>query len=168
LLSIQLIEAESDKQLFSKQYDRKWEDIFSIQSEIATSIATSIKVTITPEETVLIDKKPTENMAALNLWMQGRELAIASYFGDNKDLNRKAEVFFRKAVRLDSTFTEAYLSLGWRQVVRGNPDSALYFADRALHFDPEFATGYGFKGFICNILGLDEEADDVVIFIWPT
>lgn len=162
LLSIQLIEAESDKQLFSKQYDRKWEDIFSIQSEIATSIATSVKVTITPEETVLIDKKPTENMAALNLWMQGRELAIASYFGDNKDLDRKAEVFFRRAVLLDSTFAEAYLSLGWRQVVRGNPDSALYFAERALHFDPEFEDGYSFKGFVCNMLGLDKEAENAL------
>ena len=162
LLSIQLIEAGSDKQLFSRQYDRKWEDIFSIQSEIAASIATSIKVTITPEETELIDKKPTENMAALNLWMQGRELAIAARFGNNSELDRKSEVFFRRAVLLDSTFAEAYLALGWRQWVRGNSDSALYFADRALHFDPEFEDGYSFKGFICTLLGLDKEAENAL------
>jgi TolB-like protein/AraC-like DNA-binding protein len=162
LLSIQLIEAESDKQLFSRQYDRKWEDIFSIQSEIAASIATSIKVTITPEETELIDKKPTENMAALNLWLQGREVAIASRFGNNSELDRKAEVFFRRAVLLDSTFAEAYLALGWRQWVRGNLDSALYFADRALHFDPEFEDGYSFRGLVCTMLGLDKEAENAL------
>ena len=162
MLSVQLIEANSDKQLFSRQYDRKWEDIFSIQSEIATSVAASIKVTITPEETELIEKKPTENMAALNLWMQGRELAIASRFGDHKELDRNAEVFFRKAVWFDSTFAEAYLSLGWRQVMRGNPDSALYFADRALHFDPEFEDGYSFRGFACAMMGLDEEAENAL------
>ena len=162
LLSIQLIEAESDKQLFSRQYDRQWEDIFSIQSEIAASIATSIKVTITPEETELIDKKPTENMAALNLWLQGREVAIASRFGNNSELDRKAEVFFRRAVLLDSTFAEAYLALGWRQWVRHNYDSALYFADRALHFDPEFEDGYSFRGLICTMLGLDKEAEDAL------
>jgi len=75
-------------------------------------------------------------------------------------LERKAEDFFRRAVLLDSTFAEAYVSLGWRQFMRRNYDSTLYFAERALHFDPEFATGYGFKGFICNILGLDEEAEN--------
>ncbi|MDF1561287.1 MAG: helix-turn-helix domain-containing protein [Bacteroidales bacterium] len=160
MLSVQLIEANSDRQIFSRQYDRKWEDIFSIQSEIATSVAASIKVTITPEETELIEKKPTENMAALNLWLHGRELAIISRFGNNSELERKAEIFFRRAVLLDSTFAEAYVSLGWRQFVKRNYDSTLYFADRALHFDPEYAEGYGFKGFICNILGLDEEAEN--------
>lgn len=162
LLSIQLIEAESDKQLFSGQYDRKWEDIFSIQSEIAASIATSIKVIITPEETELIDKKPTENMAALNLWMQGRELAIAARFGNNSELDRKSEVFFRRAVLLDSTFAEAYLALGWRQWVKGNSDSVLYFVNRALHFDPEYEDGYSFKGLIYTIKGLDKEAEDAL------
>ncbi len=164
VLSIQLIEASSDMQLFSRQYDRKWEDIFSIQSEIAASIAASIKVTLTPEETELIDKRPTENMAAMNLWLQGRELAIASRFGNNSELDRNAEVFFRNAALLDSTFAEAYLALGWRQCVRNNYDSALYFADRALHFDPEFEDGYSFRGAICNVLGLDKEAENALAY----
>ncbi len=99
-------------------------------------------------------------MAALNLWLHGSELAIISRFGNNSELGRKAEIFFRRAVLLDSTFAEAYVSLGWRQFVRRNYDSTLYFAERALHFDPEFAEGYSFKGFICNILGLDEEAEN--------
>ncbi|MBE0675678.1 MAG: hypothetical protein IH591_13535 [Bacteroidales bacterium] len=161
MLSIQLLEASSDKHLFSRQYDRKLEDIFDIQSEIATSVATSIKAAITPEEVELIDKKPTSNMAALNMYLRADEF---HYFtGRNKDYNRKAEILLKEAIRLDSTFANAYVLLGWVVTdTRSNLDSTLFLANQALHFDETNSDAYSLKGWILLQKELYGEAEDAL------
>ena len=60
LLNIQLIEATTDKHLWSRQYKRQVKDIFSLQQEIAKSIASEIQAIITPEERRRIEQNPTE------------------------------------------------------------------------------------------------------------
>ncbi len=55
-LYIQLIEASSDKHLFSKRYNMKLEDIFTLQSEVAIKVASEIKAVFTTEDKESIEK----------------------------------------------------------------------------------------------------------------
>ena len=72
-LSVQLIDGADGYQLWSKRYDRmieKAEDLFDLQSEIAQMVAREIEVVITPEEKKLIEKVPTENMIAYEIYQK--------------------------------------------------------------------------------------------------
>ena len=70
---VQLIDAKADKHLWSDEYQREMtiEQIFSLQSEIARAIAAELKAVLTPEEIEKIEKRPTENIEAYNLYLQG-------------------------------------------------------------------------------------------------
>ena len=59
---------------------------------------------------------------------------------------------------LDSTYADPYVSLGWI-IFNRNTDSALYLANKALHFDPEHSEAYTLKGFIYSSRGMDKEAE---------
>ena len=57
---------------FWSEYDGKWEDIFSIQDEIAFRVANELKTVLSPEEIRKIEKNPTESLKAYNLYLIGR------------------------------------------------------------------------------------------------
>src|SRR5690606_18184602 len=71
VLNIQLIEGASDKHLWSKQYRREANDIFTLQQEISKDIAERIQAIITPEEQGRIEKIPTENFKAYDSFLKG-------------------------------------------------------------------------------------------------
>ena len=70
LLNIQLIEAPTDKHLWTEQYSREAEDIFKLQMEVAKNIADRIEVIITPEEEERINKIPTEDLVAYDYFLK--------------------------------------------------------------------------------------------------
>jgi TolB-like protein/AraC-like DNA-binding protein len=148
-LSVQLIDARSDRHIFSQLYERDLEEIFNLQSEIALSVADKINAVITPEEKKQIESKPTKNIAALNQYLKGNELRQIADLENNKELFKQAELFLRKAIVLDSAYIAPYVGLGWIfNVAYGNLDSGLCYANRALHFDPNNPYALGLKGWI--------------------
>jgi len=117
LLNIQLLEANSDRHLFSEQYRkeiREVKDFIDLQSEIALNVASRVNAEITPEEEKQIEEIPTENMAAYNFYLQGYEYLMLS---NKKPLWQfteeciKAKELLTEAVRLDPTFSDAYRHL---------------------------------------------------------
>ncbi len=74
MLNIQLIEARRDKHLWAEQFNREAGDIFNLQSEVANSITSEIKVIITPEEKQRIEKAPTSSLIAYDYFLKGYEL----------------------------------------------------------------------------------------------
>ena len=144
-LSIQMIESATDKHLLSRQYTGSLDDIFSLESEVAIDIASKIKAVITQEEKELIEKQPATPPAALYMYSLGVELHTASALKNDRELDRKAESFFRKAIEIDSTFSPAYVHLGFMINYR-NPDSAFFLANKALHFNPRDPYAYYFLG----------------------
>ena len=104
LLHIQLIEASTDRHLWSSQYKRETKDIFQLQQEIAKSIAEEIEAIITPEEEKRIEKKPTENLAAYDLFLKGVDFQT---LGGNSNLE-KAAALYNEAIALDPEFALAY------------------------------------------------------------
>lgn len=104
LLNIQLIDASSDKHIWSKQYRRESEDIFALQEEIAKNITEEIEVAITPEESRKIEKKPTDDAVAYDFFLKGRDLF---YRSSRQDLEASIP-WFNKAVERDPKFSLAY------------------------------------------------------------
>ena len=73
-VSAQLIDARSDTHLWAERYDRELADVFAIQSEIAKTIADQLKAKISPSEKAAIEKAPTTDLAAFDLYERAKAL----------------------------------------------------------------------------------------------
>ena len=67
-VNAELVDARQDKTIWADSFDRDLTDIFAIQSEVAQTIATKLAATLSPEEKRNIEKKPTENLEAYELY----------------------------------------------------------------------------------------------------
>lgn len=140
LLNIQLIEASSDRHLWAKQYERETKDIFELQQEIAKNIAAEIQAIITPEEEKSIEKNPTDNLVAYDLFLKGKDLF---YKGSRENLE-EALPYFRKAIEQDHEFALAYANAAmvyfYLDIFHPEKKYAAEissYADKALEFDPK-------------------------------
>ncbi len=146
-ITAQLINALTDEHLWAETYDRTLEDIFAIQTDIATKIAEALKANLSPKEEQDISKKYTLNTEAYQLYLQGR-------YEWNKRLEapvRKSIDFFKQAIELDSTYALAYAGLGDAYLMLGvysalRPDESFpvgkLYAEKALQLDPSLAEAY--------------------------
>jgi TolB-like protein len=108
-ITAQLIDVESDSHLWSDTYDRKLDDIFSIQKEIATNIVAELTQTLSAGEVIATSlAPPTTNMTAYEIYLQGRYL-LALRGSENLE---KAARLFEQAVEIDNSFADAYAALG--------------------------------------------------------
>jgi TolB-like protein/class 3 adenylate cyclase len=148
-LSIQLIEGQGDRHLWSEQYNRSAEDIFNLQSEVAKNIASQIQVFISPEEHKRIDEKPTHNLVAYDHFLKGLDY----FYDESAEGMRNAIASFQEAVKHDSTFARAYADIAvayyYMDLFRTEKlynDSINFYADKALANDPENSQGLFAKG----------------------
>ncbi|HEV8400061.1 MAG TPA: protein kinase [Gemmatimonadales bacterium] len=72
----QLIDAETDKHLWTDTYDRQLTDIFEIQADVALHIAAALKAELSADERTRIRKEPTSDMQAYQLYLKGRHFFI--------------------------------------------------------------------------------------------
>lgn len=138
LLNIQLIEANTDRHLWSEQYNREVGDIFTLQMEIAKNIAGEIEVIITPEEEEMINKPPTEDLVAYDYFLKGLDL-IYSF---DRDTVLESINYFEMAIEQDPGFarahaaiTMAYYYLDEYQAEKKYGDQIEYYGDKALLLD---------------------------------
>jgi TolB-like protein/Flp pilus assembly protein TadD len=103
-IAVELIDARSDKNLWAETYDREFDDVFSVQSDIAKQVAEALRVRILPRETRQIEKKPTTSSEAYTLYLKGR------YFWNKrtKQMLLKAIDYFEQAIIIDPNFALAY------------------------------------------------------------
>lgn len=101
-ITAQLIDVGTDTHLWSETYDRELEDIFAIQDEIAGHIVEAMHLVL---GTGVTDQKPTDNLEAYTLYLQGRELFWRRSVPE--DLAQASELLHR-AVSLDPGFAEAW------------------------------------------------------------
>ena len=108
-INVQLIDATTDEHLWAEIFDRKLtaENLFAIQSEISRTIADALQATLSPEEERRIDTKPTDNLAAYDSYLRGRQLMATR---KSKELELAAGAF-QKAVELDPEFALAWVGL---------------------------------------------------------
>jgi len=145
-ITAQLINASSDEHIWAETFDRRIDDIFEVQSEIAELIAKNLEARLAPKEKILIKTKPTNNIEAYAFCLKGRKYASKYTNEDNK----KAIEFYKKALAIDSNYALAYAGLAsaYDQKVRRYyypeewRDSAIAMSRKALSLNPDLAEGH--------------------------
>ena len=105
-INVQLIRAATDEHLWAESYERKLENIFSIQREVATSVAEALKARLTGAEEQALEQKPTSSQQAYDAYLRGLAYALRPSYYERDTL--AAVEHFREAVKLDPKFAVAW------------------------------------------------------------
>ena len=110
----QLIDARNDAHLWANTYDRDLADVFAIQTEIAKSIADQLQAKLSPAEKASIEKPPTSDLPAYDLYTQAKSLLASISLGTRtKDNLLEAVRLLDQAVARDPLFLRAYCQLAY-------------------------------------------------------
>jgi len=105
-INVQLIRAATDEHLWAESYERKLENIFSIQREVATSVAEALKARLTGAEEQALEQKPTSSPQAYDAYLRGLAFALRPSYYERNTL--AAVERFSEAVKLDPKFAVAW------------------------------------------------------------
>lgn len=153
LINVQLIDANSGNHLWAKAYTRTLDDVFNVEGEVAQNVAEALKVQLTSAETARIDRVPTSNAVAYDLYLQAGAHANRAY--DDPTLSSSELPFaislYQQALARDPDFAlaAAALSRAHMQMYFFAPDrtnarlaAAKTAADRALELQPNLGQGH--------------------------
>jgi TolB-like protein/Flp pilus assembly protein TadD len=160
-ITAQLIEAGSDRHLWSENFDREFVDIFAIQSEIANAIVQALtgELGMSSGKAVKVEAA-TENLDAYEMYLTARELFI------KREQLPESIRLFRKAVELDPNFARAWAGLGAVEAVANewifgdgidHQPLAKAAAEKALSLNPELSMPLAVLGLVAA------ESDDNLI-----
>ncbi len=117
-VNVQLIKAANGSHLWADTFDRKLTDIFSVESEVAMTVAEQLRAKLTGEEAQVIAAKPTDDPQAYDAYLRGLAYTLRS--GSFEPANIiPARQYLEEAVRIDPKF-----ALGWSLL--SSVDSAGY------------------------------------------
>ena len=105
-ITAQLVRTSDGYHLWSQAYDRKLDDVFAIQEEIARAIAEALSIQLKVADGRKVEQ-PTQNMAAYGNYLEARAL-ITQRNGDNL---RRAITLLEAAVQHDPGFAKAWAAL---------------------------------------------------------
>ena len=108
-VNAQLIDARTDAHLWAERYDRDLADVFAIQSEIAQKIADQLQAVLSPKEKAAIAAKPTNNIAAYDLYLRAKE--IDQTLGTGAEETKQEVALLDDAVARDPTAVPAFCLL---------------------------------------------------------
>lgn len=143
----ELIRVADDTQLWSTSYDRVFEDIFEVQSDIAGQVIERLGVTLLEGERTRLSARPTDNPEAYTLYLKGRHF----WNKRSQDNMQVALDYFQQAVDLDPTFSlahsgiaDTWISRGWYSVLAPKEafPKAKQAALNALEFDEALAEAH--------------------------
>lgn len=142
-INVQLIRADTDEHLWAEIYNRKLDDIFGVEGEVAGAIATALNTTLSGAEKAAVADAPTQNTAAHEAYLRGRALDDSGYA---YSVGRAQADAYEEAVRLDPEFAlawaelslvEGYLYFNGVDPTRFTAESIKHSADMAQKFGPE-------------------------------
>jgi TolB-like protein/Flp pilus assembly protein TadD len=139
-INARLVDAARDEDLWAEQYNRELTDVFEIQTDVALDIAGALQARLSPDERGRVERTPTEDLEAYNLYLQGR------HFWNRRTAEglRTAIGYFERAIERDSAYAPAWVGLADAYSILANwgylsPSEALEeakpAAQRALEID---------------------------------
>ncbi|HMK37874.1 MAG TPA: protein kinase [Bacteroidota bacterium] len=138
-ITAQLIEAETEGDLWADNYDRGFADVFAVQSEIARKIAASLRSILSPQEESALETRLTLNEQAYGYYLKGN---YYWYNSTTTEGNKRAADFFQMATELDPGFAVAFACVS-------KANSGLYYTgqdrspERRLKSERALATASG-------------------------
>lgn len=166
-INVQLIDAETDEHLWAEIFDRELttENLFKIQTEISEAIADALKATLSSEEQDQINRKPTDNLAAYNAYLRGRQSMARRTSSTLQQAIREYE----RAVELDPEFALAWVGIAESVNLFGiygdmNPGERAEQMNRAvaraLELDPTLGEAYVSLAVTLQWQNKEEEAEE--------
>src|SRR5437868_8214418 len=150
-INVQLIRAATDEHLWAESYNRKLDDVFGVEGEVANAIADQLNARLSGAEQKAVAEKPTQNAAAYDAYLR----AIAIDNATTLETTKQVTGLYADAVRLDPQF-----ALAWARLAVAR--SQLYFngvdletnsgpavkeaADRAISLQPELGEAWLAQG----------------------
>src|SRR5437762_2835265 len=150
-VNVQLIRAATDEHLWAESYNRKLDDVFGVEGEVASAIADQLNAKLTGAEQKAVAEKPTENAEAYDVYLRAAAIDNAG----NLDTTKRVADLYAEAVRLDPQF-----ALAWARLAVAR--SYLYFngidldknsgaavkdaADRAISLQPDLGEAWLAQG----------------------
>jgi serine/threonine protein kinase len=143
-ITAQLIHAASDSHLWAESYEREFQDILTLQSQVATAIATEVRVKVSPDEQARLAKAQRVHEEAYETYLKGRYLLNKR----TEEEVQKAIGLFQRAIEMDASFPLAHAGLADAYTVMAgyefrSPREALPLAKasliRALEMDGDLA-----------------------------
>ncbi|HEX3079615.1 MAG TPA: hypothetical protein VHQ04_04095, partial [Puia sp.] len=150
-ITAQLVNVEDGYHLWSEKYDRKMDDVFAIQDDIAMAITKKLKLTLLKNDRALMTKNQTQNTDAYELYLKGR-----FYMARRGASILSALKYFQKAIDMDPSFALAhsgYADANLIIAVYGILPSkeamarAKQSAEKALKLDPSLCEPYCTLGY---------------------
>ena len=146
-ITVQLIDAETDRHLWAERYDRELADIFAIQDEVTSSIVSILPGRVAAAAQDRVQRKPPENLVAYECVLAGKLLHHRSTRADNEEALRMLE----RAIALDPGYAHAH---AWKACVLGQSTVTGWCADVE-------AARRALIGEVTKALSLDENDSDV-------
>ena len=146
-VSVQLIDARNDTNVWAESYDRQLNDIFAVESEIAKTVAQTLQAKLAGMAEQVLASRPTENTEAHELYLRGRQ-----FWNQRTAANlKKAINYFQQAIDKDPSYALAWAGLadGYSlgPIYTDNPprddiQRALEAAHKALALDDSLAEAH--------------------------
>ena len=162
-VSVQLLAAPSGEVLWTEQYDRTVSNIFDVQSDIALRVARALQLSLPPQERARIERLPTSNTAAYELYLKQRGLSTGVH-----ERNAEGIRLLDEAIALDPRFALAHATRARRLRFSGNRTgrndylAAVAAAQKALAIDPQLAEAHYQFGMAVYHLGQVDEARQAI------
>jgi TolB-like protein len=138
---VQLVDTETEENVWSEKFDGSFEDIFEVQNTISESIVHSLQMSLTPALAKTFNKVPTQNFEAYDLFLQAKSYARKYAQLQAGDDRRKAITLLHEALRLDPGFALAFAWLAGLESISDphtpgqSRDSVIFLANHALAID---------------------------------
>ena len=152
-----LIDVATDRQLWADTYDRQLTDIFAIQTDVALRIAAALRAELSRDEQTRVERSPTTDVQAYQLYLHGREWFIKY----TPQALARAVDYFTRAIARDPSFALAHANLAMAYTEEGEygivaPDvvleRAMQAATSALRLDPDLAAAHCTMGYVQGVL----------------
>ncbi len=154
-VNAQLIDAEADAHLWAERFDRRLDNLFELQDEIATAIAGAIEPELLKSERNRIASQPQHTADAYEFYQRG----LWRLYRYTKEDSIEAQALFRRAVAMDAHYPQAAALLaitlcnaaylGWADDAKLNYVEAYELAQRAAGLDPRCPAAHFALGLVC-------------------
>ena len=150
-VNVQLIRAATAEHLWAESYNRKLDDVFGVESEVANAIADQLNAKLSGAEQKAVAEKPTQNSAAYDVYLR----AIAIDNEGNLDTTKRVADLYVEAVRLDPQFalawahlavSRSYLYFNGVDLDKNSGGAVKEAADRAMSLQPELGEAWVAQG----------------------
>jgi len=161
-ITAQLIDTRDGFPVWAERYDRKLEDVFAIQDEIARNIARELRLMLTDQEKRAIEKVQTADVQAYDYYLRGRQF-FHQWRRKGFDFARQ---MFSQAIKIDPDYALAYAGVAdcasslyqfW-EPSEANLKEADAASRKALELDPELAEAHTSRGLAVSLNRRYEEA----------